>query len=117
MSYLEPWEEKTDSERSDQLKRFVYQAAEDRRVDSLPHVLKPLPSKQTVMGRGSPHQTGDLTSYDILIRGPLYYFASHIIDIAPPRSSARHTSTHRRSHHFLPRGQRLGNERWNHLSV
>jgi quercetin dioxygenase-like cupin family protein len=83
MSYLEPWEEKTVSERSDQLKRFVYQADEDRRVDALPHVLKPLPSKQTVMGRGSPHQTGDLTSYDILIRGPLYCFASHIIDIAP----------------------------------
>jgi len=70
MSYLEPWEEKSESERADRLKRFVYQREEDRRLDSFPHVLKPLASKQTVMGRGSPHQTGDLTSYDILTRGP-----------------------------------------------
>jgi quercetin dioxygenase-like cupin family protein len=83
MSYLEPWEEKTESAESDRLKRFVFQTREDQQVHSLPHVLQPLPSKQTVMGRGSPHQTGDLTSYDILIRGPLYCFASHIIDIAP----------------------------------
>ncbi len=26
MSYLEPWEERTESERPDRLKRFVYQA-------------------------------------------------------------------------------------------
>ena len=62
MSYLEPWEEKSQSAESDHLKRFVFEIKEDRQVNSLPHVLQPLPSKQTVMGKGSPHQTGDLTS-------------------------------------------------------
>ncbi len=83
MSYLEPWEEKTESAESVRLKRFVFQTKEDQQVHSLPHVLQPLPPKQTVMGRGSPHQTGDLTSYDISIRGPPCCFASHIIDVAP----------------------------------
>jgi quercetin dioxygenase-like cupin family protein len=81
MSYIEPWQDQ--STVPDQLKRLLFQSTEDRKAHSLPHVLKPLPSKQTVMGKGSPHQTGDLTCYDILTRGPLYCFASHIIDIAP----------------------------------
>lgn len=93
MSYLEPWEEKEQASHSDRLKRFVYQEEEEKRARALPHVLKPLPSKATVMGRGSPHQTGDLTCYDILTRGPLYCFASHIIDIAP-RVPARGVHRH-----------------------
>ncbi|MBI2986190.1 MAG: cupin domain-containing protein [Deltaproteobacteria bacterium] len=83
MSYLEPWKELEQINCSDQLKRFVHQNEEDRRVSSLPHVLKPLPAKATVMGQDSPHQTGDLTSYDILTRAPLYFFASHVVEIPP----------------------------------
>ena len=35
MSYLEPWEEMEQAKHSDQLKRFVFQAEEEKRVEEL----------------------------------------------------------------------------------
>ena len=88
---LEPWEEI--QKVSDYLKRFVYQHGEDSLAGSLPHVLKPLPKRPTVMGMDSPHQTGDHVSYDMLTRGPFYCMTSHFTSIAPQapvRGAHRH---------------------------
>ena len=95
MLELEPWRELEKSPHSDQLKRFVFQNQEEARANSLPHALKAIPSKDTVMGHSSPHQTGDLYCYDILVRGPLYDMTSHLSDIppnAPVRGAHRHIS-------------------------
>ena len=78
---LEPWREVQPV--SDQVKRYVYQRQEDSRAGSLPHVLKQLPMKPTVMGMDSPHQTGDHVCYDMLTRGPLYCMTSHFTRVAP----------------------------------
>ena len=83
MSTLEPWQEAAEISSTDYLKRFVYQHMEDSLCGSLPHVLKPLPMKPTVMGFDSPHQTGDHISYDMLTRGPFYLMTSHFTKIAP----------------------------------
>jgi len=78
---LEPWREIQPV--ADKLKRFVYQHQEDSLANSLPHVLKQLPMKPTVMGMDSPHQTGDHLCYDMLTRGPHYLMTSHFTRIAP----------------------------------
>ncbi|MBI2985396.1 MAG: cupin domain-containing protein [Deltaproteobacteria bacterium] len=78
---LEPWREA--QKVADNLKRFVYQRQEDSLASSLPHVLKQLPMKPTVMGMDSPHQTGDHLAYDMLTRGPHYCMTSHFTRIAP----------------------------------
>ncbi|MBI2986344.1 MAG: cupin domain-containing protein [Deltaproteobacteria bacterium] len=78
---LEPWREV--QEVSDRLKRFVYQDQEDFLARSLPHVVKQLPMKPTVMGMDSPHQTGHHVCYDMLTRGPLYGMTSHFTRVAP----------------------------------
>lgn len=93
MPTLEPWKEIQEISVSDYLKRFVYQQVEDSLAGSLPHVLKPLPMKPTVMGMDSPHQTGDHISYDMLIRGPFYLLTSHFTKVsphAPVRGAHRH---------------------------
>jgi quercetin dioxygenase-like cupin family protein len=89
------WRDKEKSRCSDQLKRFIYQNEEAALAGSLPHVLKPIPPKATVMGTSSPHQTGDLDSYDMLTRAPLYDLTCHFSDIpptAPVRGAHRHIS-------------------------
>ncbi len=83
MDVLEPWKEVQEISCDDSLKRFVYQHMEDSLCRSLPHVLKPLPMKPTVMGMDSPHQTGDHVSYDMLTRGPFYLMTSHFSKVAP----------------------------------
>ena len=59
------WREHNGEHYSDQIKRFVYQKQEGAFCGSLPHVLKPIPPKATVMGTSSRHQTGDFDSYEI----------------------------------------------------
>ena len=91
MPMLEPWKEI--EEVSDHLKRFVYQHGEDSLAGSLPHVLKQLPMKPTVMGMDSPHQSGDHVCYDMLTRGPFYCMTSHFTKVspqAPVRGAHRH---------------------------
>ncbi|MGH7846908.1 MAG: cupin domain-containing protein [Candidatus Binatia bacterium] len=95
MIHLAPWLEPTEQRCSDQVKRFVHQGREDSSAQSLPHVLRPLPNKPTVMGTDSPHQTGGLICYDTLTRGPMYDLTCHFSDIrpnAPVRGAHRHIS-------------------------
>lgn len=95
MTETAAWQETEDSSCPDLLKRFVHQHREDSVAGSLPHVMKPIPPKGTVMGHSSPHQTGDLYCYDILIRAPVYDLTSHSSDIqpnAPVRGAHRHIS-------------------------
>ena len=95
MSNLTPWESSEEVVHSDRLKRLVHQRREESFAGSLPHVLKPIPPKGTVMGHSSPHQTGDLLCYDILQRGPMYVLTCHFSDIppnAPVRGAHRHIS-------------------------
>jgi quercetin dioxygenase-like cupin family protein len=87
------WREKEESAYSDQVKRFVYQTQEEAFAGSLPRVLKPIPPKATVMGTSSPHQTGDLDSYEMLTRAPLYNLTCHFSDI-PPNSPIRGAHRH-----------------------
>lgn len=92
---LAPWQRALESPYSDELKRFVYQIREDALAASLPHVIKPIPPKGTVMGHSSPHQTGDLKCVDILTHGPMYDLTCHFSDIppnAPVRGAHRHIS-------------------------
>ncbi len=89
------WQDTEESKHPDQLKRFVYQKQEQVRADSLPHVIKALPPQQTMNGRSSPHQAGDLTCCDILIRAPLYELTGHFMFFqpnAPLRGVHRHIS-------------------------
>lgn len=94
METLEPW--KLDhSGYPDAVKRIVFQAQENERADSLPHVIKQLPKKPTVQGMDSPHQAGDHISYEMLTRAPHYLLTSHFTDIAPGapvRGAHRHIS-------------------------
>ena len=95
MSFLDPWSETEQNRHSDQLKRFVYQNAEEKRAGSLPHVVKQLPKQRTVQGFDSPHQTGDHLAYDLLTRAPLYQMTSHFTEVAPQapvRGVHRHVS-------------------------
>src|SRR6266545_1648465 len=95
MASLTPWEISEELTHSDRLKRFVHQKREEVFVNSLPHVLKPLPPKATMNGHSSPHQTGDLICYDILNRGPLHILTCHFSDVpanAPVRGAHRHIS-------------------------
>ena len=87
------WREHNGQHYSDQVKRFVYQRQEGAFCGSLPHVLKPIPPKATVMGTSSPHQTGDLDSYEMLTRAPLYNLTCHFSDI-PPNSPVRGAHRH-----------------------
>ena len=91
---LAPWNQER-STHSDFLKRFVFQNQEEALARSLPHVIKPFPPKKGVSGTSSPHQTGDLVCYDLLIRAPLYNLTSHFSSIqptAPVRGAHRHIS-------------------------
>ena len=95
MIHLAPWLDGAETKHSDQLKRFVHQARDGALAGSLPHVLKPIAMKRTVMGTDSPHQTGGLICYDTLTRAPLYDLTCHFSDIrpnAPVRGAHRHIS-------------------------
>jgi quercetin dioxygenase-like cupin family protein len=95
MGDLTPWEGTGEAQYPDQLKRHVHQRQEDAFVNNLPHVMKPIPPKGTVMGHSSPHQTGDLLCYEILQRAPMYDLTCHFSDIppnAPVRGAHRHIS-------------------------
>lgn len=92
---LAPWQELEEADLSDCLKRFVHQHREQALADSLPHVIRAIPPKGTVMGHSSPHQTGNLECYELLTRGPLWDLTSHLSDIqpnAPVRGAHRHIS-------------------------
>lgn len=95
MTTFQPWQEAEGIAHADQLKRFVFQYQEQARADALPHVLKPVPPQDTVNGKSSPHQTGELNSYDLLTGAPLYDLTCHFSDIAPNapvRGAHRHIS-------------------------
>jgi quercetin dioxygenase-like cupin family protein len=87
------WAEAEQIQYSDQLKQFVQQNSEEALQHRLPHVLKPIPPGQTIMGKSSPHQTGDLDCYEILTRAPLYNLTCHFSDI-PPRVPVRGMHRH-----------------------
>ena len=80
---LEPWKEAQRISYPDSLKRFVYQHEEEALAGSLPHVLRQLPMKPTVMGMDSPHQMGDHTVYEMLTRGPFFLMTAHFTAVAP----------------------------------
>jgi hypothetical protein len=93
MGDLTPWESTGEAQYPDQLKRHVHQRQEAAFVGTLPHVMKPIPPKGTVMGHSSPHQTGDLLCYEILQRAPMYDLTCHFSDI-PPRAPVRGAHRH-----------------------
>ena len=87
-----PWESEESLEAGDPL---AHQRHEASIKEQLPRVVKLLPVQGTVMGSGSPHQTGDIVCYDILKRAPVYDLTSHYSDIqphAPARGAHRHIS-------------------------
>ncbi|MSP39053.1 MAG: cupin domain-containing protein [Deltaproteobacteria bacterium] len=86
-----PWED----EKSAAIDPHAQQCAEEAFKNKLPHVIKPLAVQGTVMGKSSPHQTGDIVCYDYLKRAPLYDLTGHFSDIkpkAPVRGAHRHIS-------------------------
>src|SRR5262249_17985765 len=65
-----PWEAEESLQASDPL---AHQRHEELLKEKSPRVVKLLPVQGTVMGSSSPHQTGDIVSYNIPNRAPVHH--------------------------------------------